>query len=121
YSRLPEPRSGNAASAPIEAPVPTDPVDAKEEKLNAPDSGHCKPQFTGAFPVVDEKPLEKPDWRIAAKKLADEIAMEQWKSGVRSFSKRAIAKSIERRWEDKTEYFGTQGRRTESNIRNVGL
>ncbi|SRR6266404_2266160 len=39
YSHLAKPSGGNAAPVPIEAPVSTGPVDAKE-KLNGPESGH---------------------------------------------------------------------------------
>lgn len=64
-----------------------------------------------------------PAWHVKARQLADDIGLMLWKRGERRISARSVSRKVAEELE-KTEdgaYWGTQGPRSASNIRNQAL
>jgi hypothetical protein len=64
-----------------------------------------------------------PDWRVKVRQIADEVALAKWNRGERHISVRSVSASVKAELDkhENKNYWGTQGPRSESNIRNEAL
>ncbi|WP_244108874.1 hypothetical protein [Burkholderia anthina] len=61
------------------------------------------------------------NWQERARELAQEIGLKKWNSGIRNISAREVAPSVATELGKERKYWGKQGARSESNVRNEAL
>lgn len=60
-------------------------------------------------------------WAIESRRLADEVALEMWNSGMQEITARNISDKVANRLGENSDYWGTRGPRSGGNIRNIAL
>lgn len=61
------------------------------------------------------------DWVARARELAQAIGLKKWNTGIRNISAREVASSVASELGKEPKYWGNQGPRGESNVRNEAL
>jgi hypothetical protein len=60
-------------------------------------------------------------WAIESRRLADEIGLQMWGSGMQEITARNISDKVASRLGENRKYWGTRGPRSGGNIRNIAL
>lgn len=60
-------------------------------------------------------------WAVESRRLADEVALEMWNSGMQEITARNISDKVASRLGENRGYWGTRGPRSGGNIRNIAL
>ena len=77
------------------------------------------PPGTSQAPKGEAEPAK--EWRIKARKIADEIAFERWNAGTREITSRNICDAVAKRLGKDQSTWGTRGERTGNNVRTEAL